>query len=78
MIDTQQRQLSYQENLKSPEWQQSRLKVLQRDRHTCQGCLERPASEVHHQSYRHARREFCFELISLCDACHARLHGRSK
>jgi hypothetical protein len=24
------------------------------------------------------RGEFCFELISLCDACHERLHGRSK
>ena len=75
MIDTQQRQLSYQEYLKSPEWQQLRLKVLQRDRHTCQGCLAARATEVHHRSYGHVRREFCFELISLCDACHRRLHG---
>ena len=75
MIDTQQRQQSYQEYLKSPEWQARRLKVLQRDRHLCQGCLERPASEVHHITYRNLRREFCFELISLCTGCHRRLHG---
>ncbi len=74
MIDTQ-RQLSYQEYLKSPEWQALRLKVLQRDGFRCQGCLAQPAAEVHHTTYRHARSEFCFELVSLCRDCHRRLHG---
>ena len=76
MIDTQQRQQSYQDYLRSEQWQQLRRKVLKRDLHICQGCLAQPASEVHHTTYAHARREFCFELVSLCRDCHARLHGR--
>ena len=74
MIDTQ-RQQSYQEYLKSEQWQQLRLKVLQRDLHLCQGCLAQPACEVHHTTYRHVRSVFCFELVSLCRDCHRRLHG---
>ena len=76
MIDTQQRQQSYQDYLRSEQWQQLRRKVLARDKWTCQGCLSARATEVHHRTYGHLRREFCFELISLCDACHRRLHGR--
>ncbi len=77
MIDTQQRrQQSYQDYLRSEQWQQLRLKVLKRDGFRCQGCLAARATQVHHRSYGNVRREFCFELISLCDACHARLHGR--
>ncbi len=75
MIDAG-RQQSYADYLKSEQWQQLRLKVLQRDGFRCQGCLAARATEVHHKTYSHARREFCFELISLCDACHRRLHGR--
>ncbi len=75
MIDTQRPHQSYQDYLKSEQWQQLRRKVQKRDRHLCQDCLERPASEVHHKTSDHVRREFCFELISLCDSCHRRLHG---
>ncbi len=77
MIDAG-RQQSYADYLKSEQWQQLRLKVLQRDGFRCQGCLAARATQVHHRSYGHVRGEFCFELISLCDACHERLHGRSK
>ena len=75
MLDTQHRQLSYQEYLKSEQWQQLRRKVLRRDLHICQGCLAQPASEVHHTTYGHVRSEFVFELVSLCRDCHRRLHG---
>ena len=75
MIDTQ-RQLSYQDYLKSEQWQQLRLKVLQRDGFRCQCCLAARAPEVHHKTYSNARREIAFELVSLCRDCHRRLHGR--
>ena len=76
MIDTQHRQQSYADYLKSEQWQQLRRKILQRDGFRCQGCLAARATQVHHRTYGNVRREFCFELISLCDSCHARLHGR--
>ena len=70
-----QRKQDYEAYLRSSEWQERRRKVLKRDGHLCQGCLERPACEVHHITYRNIRHEFCFELISLCTGCHRRLHG---
>lgn len=59
--------------LSSIEWKQKRLKVLERDRFICQGCLNNKANEVHHLTYKHVYNEFLFELISLCKPCHDKL-----
>ena len=64
---------SYAVYLNSIEWKQKRLKVLERDRFTCQGCLTNRANEVHHLTYKHVYNEFLFELISLCKPCHDKL-----
>lgn len=64
---------SYAIYLNSIEWKQKRLKVLERDRFTCQGCLTNRANEVHHLTYKHVYNEFLFELISLCKPCHDKL-----
>lgn len=64
----------YNSYLASPEWQDVRSRVLERDRHLCQGCLISPAEVVHHLTYAHVRHELLFELTSLCQACHARAH----
>lgn len=29
---------------------------------------------MHHLTYRHAKREFLFELVAVCQSCHSRLH----
>ena len=65
----------YNAYLRSDEWRRRRTEVLRRDQHICQGCRNRKATHVHHLSYQHIGSEFLFELISLCDVCHRRLHG---
>jgi uncharacterized protein YlaI len=64
----------YDVYLKSPEWKSKRARALKRDGYLCQGCLERRATQVHHRTYDHVGAEVLFELISLCDDCHQRLH----
>jgi 5-methylcytosine-specific restriction endonuclease McrA len=64
----------YELYLQSPEWRRRRQRVLERDNYRCQGCGEQRATQVHHRTYQHIYREFLFELISLCDDCHGRLH----
>lgn len=64
----------YEAYLKTPEWQAKREKVLKRANGVCQGCLERNATQVHHCTYDHIFEEFMFELVAVCDECHARLH----
>lgn len=60
----------HNEYLRSPQWRNKRDRVLKRDNHTCQACLLRPATQVHHKTYEHWRNEPLFELESICDVCH--------
>ena len=65
----------YASYLASEAWKEKRRLVLIRDRHRCQSCGVRKATEIHHLTYRNLTREFLFELIALCSECHARFHG---
>jgi hypothetical protein len=76
--DKPNRRKEHQQYLKTPQWQDMRLKVLKRDDYTCQGCLENPATEVHHITYDNWKNEFMFELMSLCRECHSRFHKKDK
>jgi 5-methylcytosine-specific restriction endonuclease McrA len=64
----------YENYLKSPLWQSKRFAVLKRDGNTCQGCLARPATQVHHLHYSRVGCELAFDLISVCDECHRKAH----
>lgn len=68
---------------KSRAWQAARQRALVRDKHLCQHCLQdkriTPASTVHHvipllTNWR--KRLDMDNLVSLCSACHNRVHGR--
>ena len=65
----------YDEYLASDAWRGLRERVLKRAGHMCEGCGEQRARQVHHLTYAHLRREFLFELVSLCDECHSRIHS---
>ena len=54
----------------SPIWKVKRKKVLVRDSHLCQSCLENRATEVHHLTYEYFQQEPLFTLISVCKPCH--------
>lgn len=64
----------YKEYIDSDAWKLLRSRVLKRDGGQCQGCLDAPATEVHHTTYKNFGFEFAFELVSLCRPCHQRMH----
>lgn len=70
-----QRDQEYHSYLNTTEWRRIREAVLIRDGYLCQGCLRARANDVHHRTYNHCRNELMFELVSLCRACHDRIHG---
>jgi 5-methylcytosine-specific restriction endonuclease McrA len=64
----------YNEYLATEEWRNLRQLVFRRDDGICQGCYAAPATQVHHLTYEHVCNEFLWELTSICDGCHARVH----
>lgn len=66
----------YYDYIQSQEWYEIRNKVMTRDHGLCQGCLAAPAEEVHHFTYENVKKEFCWQLTSLCRKCHCRVHGK--
>jgi 5-methylcytosine-specific restriction endonuclease McrA len=66
----------YNEYLASDKWQKLRQLVFHRDNGICQGCYNAPATQVHHLTYKNVRSEFLWELVSICDECHARYHDK--
>lgn len=67
----------YDDYLRSPAWKRKTAKIMERARNQCEGCLSRPAEDVHHLTYAHIYNEFAFELVALCRECHARYHGKA-
>jgi hypothetical protein len=65
---------AYNWYLETAEWRAKREKVLRRAQYQCEGCGDRPASQVHHISYAHVTDEFLWELRAVCESCHAKLH----
>lgn len=60
--------------LKSKEWKAKRELVFKRDNKLCQSCLSKPATEVHHLTYKHVFNEPLFDLVSICNDCHKNVH----
>jgi hypothetical protein len=65
----------YNKYLKSDKWRIKREAVLKRDNYLCQACLHRTASQVHHLTYKHVLDEPLFDLVSICEPCHRKLHN---
>ncbi len=68
------RRAKYQAYRRTPEWQAKRSKVMRRSDGLCEGCLEAPATVVHHTTYANIGDELLFQLVALCRPCHARAH----
>lgn len=69
------RRARYSAYLLTPGLRARRAKVLHRAGGKCEGCLERPATQVHHLTYEHVGDELLFELVAICDVCHSKIHG---
>lgn len=68
----------YEAYLASPEWQERRQKIFERDNHTCVFCKTAKAVQVHHVEYRNLALESDFELLSVCVDCHGKFHEEEK
>lgn len=66
--------MNYSELLKDPRWQKKRLKILERDKWTCQVCEEKTKTlHVHHLRYNKNPNPWEIDdnfLITLCVDCH--------
>ena len=75
-------QQDYKEWRQTDAWKRIRAKVLNRDGHLCQCCLERQADVVHHLTYRNYAgktvRDIGFNLVSVCNICHEKIHEKDK
>jgi hypothetical protein len=64
----------YESYLQTDTWHRRRELTLEREGGLCQGCRSNRATQVHHRSYEHFRHELLYELLALCDDCHALAH----
>ena len=73
------KKLSYSDQLKHPDWQRKRLKILERDDFACQCCgITDKTLHVHHFYYTKGCKvhEYPDEaLITLCEGCHKEQHN---
>lgn len=60
----------------SNDWWAIRTKVMRRDDHLCQACMENAATDVHHRNYTHLYDEVLYDLVAVCRECHKKIHGR--
>lgn len=69
----------YSEKLLNPRWQKKRLEILQRDKWSCQICLDKSNTlHVHHLVYHGGLDPWDYEdkdLLTLCDAHHDVIHA---
>lgn len=74
------RNISYKDQYKHPNWQKMRLLILQRDSFRCVECMDKQSNlHVHHLKYN--KNGFIWEvptwyLVTLCEACHSIEHNR--
>ena len=66
----------YESYLQTGAWRERRKRVMERTRGLCEGCGQRRATQVHHLTYERVGAEMLFDLVAICDDCHARIHRR--
>lgn len=64
----------HDEYCQTEKWRSLRKRVMERSKGLCEGCRERPATIVHHLTYKHWRNELLFELVAVCEGCHEKAH----
>jgi len=76
--------MKYKDQLKDPRWQRKRLEILNRDKWTCQICLDTTETlHVHHKSYDGVFIKLAWQYdnhvyTTLCDTCHIEIERHIK
>lgn len=69
--------MDYKDQLRNPKWQKKRLEIMQRDKFTCQICLDTEETlNIHHKSYDKNKKAWEYgndRLITVCESCHKEL-----
>jgi len=73
------RDMDYATFLKTSYWRAIKEYCHKRAYSECEACGSKDNIEVHHMTYKHARRELFYldDLIVLCRRCHAEAHKKS-
>ena len=66
----------YPQYLRTDEWQNKRIEVIKRCKNICEECNFEKVDDIHHITYKNVGNEKLYELIGVCRACHAMLHGK--
>lgn len=67
----------YKEYLKTQQWKHKKFKRIKLDGYMCQQCFERVklnTSNCHHITYNRLGREHMEDIITVCIACHKKIH----
>lgn len=67
--------MPYRDYLWSPEWRRKRAARLRVDCYRCTECGSRDNLNVHHLTYDNRGDERMGDLVTLCGACHSKLHS---
>ncbi len=70
--------LKYREYLKSKEWVELKIDLLQLRLCKCEKCkIKLPANklQIHHKTYERLYNELASDLLILCGSCHKKEHG---
>ena len=74
--------IDYKEQIKNPLWQKKRLEILSRDKFACVVCGSTDKQlHVHHKKYIAGRDYWDYPdelLVTLCEDCHRKLHGKEE
>ncbi len=70
--------MPYREYLFTPEWQERRRRILERDEYRCQICNSPHRLNVHHRDYSRRGYENDTDLVTLCQGCHQVFHENGR
>lgn len=74
--------MTYEEQLKTPQWYAFRDKIMKRDNYKCQRCNSIYSLQVHHKEYIDGKMAWEYEgvfsiyVVTLCEQCHGFMHGK--
>jgi len=69
------RMQAYNAYLESDRWKEKRDRIMKKAGGKCRFC-GKPATQVHHETYKRSGREKDVDLTAVCTHCHAMLHRK--
>jgi len=71
--------MSYQDQLRHPNWQRKRLLIFDRDKWKCTRCNGTESQlHAHHKQYHKGRKPWEYldsDIVTLCEHCHSGIHA---